>query len=209
MITCTGLPPGVTYYYNLLPIVWDAFFFTRGRRPIDIQELASFVLDNLRWSRERQAVHRSRYFTLGALLGSRELGHHVMPSGPRAESELWPEQYACVPALCAMADMCDCGICRGPGERVFCHACRATLGCTWPEFRRRYEASVVGEQWDVLIGNNLMQLHAADSSAERTIRPICIVLDTPDTDEYESWLAGQWRTYLGTSDFSRPEVRAA
>ncbi|MGH7446742.1 MAG: hypothetical protein ACRELT_04235, partial [Longimicrobiales bacterium] len=83
------------------------------------------------------------------------------------------------------------------------------LGCTWAEFRTRYDASVVGEQWDVLVGNNLMQLHAADSSAERTIRPMCIVLDSPDTDEYERWLAGQWRTCLGLAEAALSEVGAA
>ncbi|MGH7448311.1 MAG: hypothetical protein ACRELT_12160, partial [Longimicrobiales bacterium] len=117
MVTSTGQPPGITHYYNLLAPVWDAFVRARGAEPADIPELASFVLQNLRWSREQQHVHGSRYFTLGALLGSRELAHHVMPSGPRAESELWPEQYANVPALCAMADTCACGLCRGPGER--------------------------------------------------------------------------------------------
>jgi len=204
IITHTGEPRGTTYYYNTLTLLWDAFRHRHGRAPSGVGELAEFNLDNLRRSRAEQSTHRSRYVTLGALLGSPELAHHVMPSGPRAESELWPEQYANLPELCSLADHCPCGGCRGPGERLFCHASKRTLGRTWPEFRAGYEVSVVGELHDVMVGNNLTQLHAAESDATRTIRPLCLVLDRPDSAGYERWLAEQWRIW-----FAPPGHRAA
>ncbi|HEX8130980.1 MAG TPA: hypothetical protein VF527_17900 [Pyrinomonadaceae bacterium] len=195
LITNTGTQPGVTYYYNTLTLLRDAFLHRHGRAPEDISELARFNVENLRHSKKNQAIHGSRYVTLGALLGSPELAHHVMPSGPRAESELWPVQYISLPVLSEMADRCPCGACRGTGEKLFCHACVGTLGRTWPEFRRDYESAVIGERHDLLIGNNLTQLHAADSHASRTIRPMCIVSDRAEGEAYERWLAAQWRAW--------------
>jgi hypothetical protein len=195
LITNAGDPPGTTYYYNTLTLLWDAFIHRHGRPPASLAELAIFSMENLRRSKENQSIHCSRYVTLGAMLGSLELAHHVMPSGPRAESELWPAQYIRLPAVCEMADRCPCGSCRGPGERLFCHACAHTLGRTWQEFRRDYEVAVVGDHHDLLIGNNLTQLHAADSHASRTIRPMCIVSDRAEGEGYERWLAAQWRAW--------------
>ena len=195
LITDTGQPPGKTYYYNTLTLLWDAFVFQHGRTPDDCGELADFNVGNLRKSRKIQGTHQSRYLTLGGLLGSTDPAHHVMPSGPRAESELWPNQYISMPQLCDMADGCPCGACEGPGERLFCHASSHTLGRTWPGFRVEYETCLVGECYDLLIGNNLTQLHAADSKAARTIRPLCIVLDDPDSDAYERWLHTQWQVW--------------
>ena len=74
-----------------------------------------------------------------------------------------------------------------------------TLGKTWPEFQAEYETSVVGELHDLLIGNNLTQLHAADSSTTRTVLPMCIVVDNADGDAYERWLATQWREWFALS----------
>jgi len=193
-----GVPPGQTHYYNTLTLLWDAFSYRHCRAPASLAELAAFAVENVRRSKENQATHGSRYLTLGALLGSRDFAHHVMPSGPRAESELWPAQYIALPALCEMVDRCPCGTCDGPGARVFCHACAHTLGRVWPEFQREYEVTVVGAPYDVLIGNNLTQLHAAESSSSRTIRPLCIVLDRPEGDAYEKWLARQWRIWYET-----------
>jgi hypothetical protein len=195
LITNPGQQPGITYYYNTLTLLWEAFAHRHGRTPAGLSELARFNVENLRRSKDNQAIHRSRYLTLGALLGSQELAHHVMPSGPRAESELWPAQYINLPALCEMADRCPCDSCGEPGERLFCHACSHTLGRTWPEFRRDFETAVVGKRYDLLIGNNLTQLHAADSHLSRTIRPMCIVLDRPEGNAYERWLATQWRAW--------------
>jgi hypothetical protein len=209
LITNTGEPPGTTYYYNTLTLLWDAFIQRHGRAPLGIPELAGFNVENLRRSKEWQPIHGSRYVALGALLGSEELAHHVMPSGPRAESELWPVQYLSVPALCEIADRCPCGACGGPGERLFCHACAQTLGRTWPEFRRDYEIGVVGELHDFLIGNNLTQLHAAHSHTSRTIRPICIVIDQASGDAYERWLAAQWRVWYAPARGERQARQVA
>jgi hypothetical protein len=212
IITSPDQPLDVTCYYNAFTMLRDAFVRANTRAPKDVSELASFLLQNLRWSRDHQSVHRSRYFNVGAMLGSRNLAHHVLPSGPRAESELWPEQYANLPELCAMVDACPCGVCSGPGERLLCHATVTTLGLTWPAFRTNYEASVAGRQWDLLVGNNLSQLHAADSGLDRTIRPLSIVMDLVDDDvEYERWLSAQWWTWwhaLERAEDSRRELNA-
>jgi hypothetical protein len=196
LITNVGARPGTTFYYNTLTLLWDAFVHRHARVPSSLSELAKFSLENLRRSSKSQTIHGSRYVTLGALLGSPHIEHHVMPSGPRAESELWPAQYIQLPALCELADQCPCGSCQGPGERLLCHACMETLAKTWPEFRAEYETSVGGELYDLLIGNNLTQLHAADSSRTRTVLPLCIVVDNADGDAYERWLASQWREWF-------------
>lgn len=202
IITSPGIPPGETYYYNILTLLSDAFIVRHGRPP-SLSELAAFNLENLRRARQHQPTHGSRYVTLGALLGSSELAHHVMPSGPRAESEFWPAQYIAMPALCEMADRCPCGTCREPGMRAFCHACVHTLCRTWPEFRSEYEVTLSGERYDLMIGNNITQLHAASSSVFRTIRPMCIVVDRPEGDPYERWLGGQWRAWYGPLSLSK------
>lgn len=208
LITNPGEQPGITYYYNALTLLWDAFVHRHDRAPTSLSELARFNVENLRRSKDNQATHRSRYVTLGALLNSPELAHHVMPSGPRAESELWPAQYISLPELCEMVDRCPCGDCRGPGARLFCHTCSHTLGRSWPEFRREYELAVIGERHDLLIGNNLTQLHAADSHISRTIIPMCIVLDRPEGDAYERWLAAQWRVWYAPSRNEKRDAEA-
>ena len=199
IITNPGDPPGETYYYNALTLLSDAYLRRHHRAP-EVSELAAFNLQNILNSRREQPRHGSRYLTLGGLLGSPAIEHHIMPSGPRAESELWPAQYMALPGLCELADRCPCGMCQEPGARLLCHTSTETLGRTWPEFRRDYEVCVVGERYDLLVGNNLTQLHAACSSVSRTIRPMCIVIDRPEGEPYERWLADQWRTwYSGTS----------
>jgi hypothetical protein len=198
IITNPGTPPGETYYYDVFALLADAFSVRYGRAP-RFADLTAFTLDNIRFSRRHQSTHGSRYVTLGALLGSPELAQHVMPSGPRAESEFWPAQYMAVPALCDMTDRCPCGTCNGPGARVFCHACVQTLGQSWPKMRETYEVAVVGARYDLLIGNNITQLHAALSSASRTIRPMCMVIDRPEGEAYERWLATQWRVGCAAS----------
>jgi hypothetical protein len=207
IVTNPGHPPGETFYYDVLTLLADAFAHQRGRAP-DLLELEAFNLENVRRSRQHRATHRSRYLTLGALLGSTTLEHHVMPSGPRAESELWPLQYMALPHLCEIADLCPCGTCDGPGVRLFCHMCADTLGRTWPEFRKEYEVAVVAERYDVLLANNLTLLHAAISSASRTIRPLCIVTDRAEGDLYERWLADQWRTWQAAPTATRSAAHA-
>jgi len=200
LITNPGTTCGSTYYYNTLTLLWDAFIHRYGRSPAGFPELAHFNVENLRRSRNNQTIHGSRYLTLGALLGSTRFEHHVMPSGPRAESELWPVQYARLPLLCEMTEECPCSLCAGPGGRLLCHACKQTLGRTWPEVHADYSTRVVGELHDILIGNNLTQLHAADSNTSRTILPMCIVTDKADGSAYEQWLATQWRHWYGASE---------
>jgi len=199
VITNPGEPRGTTYYYNTLALLAAAFRHRHGPRIGDgdghVAELARFSLGNLRRSRAGQPIHRSRYVTLGALLGSPELAHHVMPSGPRAESELWPEQYIQLPQLCDMIDRCPCGLCPKIGHRLLCHASMQTLGASWPAVRAAYEVGVVGERYDLLVGNNLTLLHGADSELRRTIQPLGLAIDQPDSDAYERWLAGQWRAW--------------
>jgi len=200
LITNPGIPAGVTWYYSTLTLLWDAFAYRYGRPATGTRELAHFNVENIRRSKENQSIHGCRYLALGALLGSTQLEHHVMPSGPRAESELWPGQYACLPALCEMTDRCPCGLCEGPGERLLCHTCMHTLGKSWPEVHAEYATRVVGELHDALIGNNLTQLHAADSNASRTILPLCIVTDQALGDAYERWLAKQWQQWYAGAE---------
>lgn len=192
LITHPGSFPGETYYYDLIAMLYDAYLRSTGRPAHDVKELEGFLGDNIARSLALAEVHRSRYLTIGSLLGSDHPAHHVLPSGPRAESELWPEQYASIPDIWRLVEACPCGACDGPGSRLICHGFMATLGLTWPQARARYEAAVTGDRGDLLIGNNLTQKHAAFSARDRQICPICVVVDTPIGPEYEAWLEEQW-----------------
>ncbi|MCS7476809.1 hypothetical protein ACFFQW_00905 [Umezawaea endophytica] len=192
LITRPGKFPGETYYYDLIAMLHDAYARRTGHPPRDAVELELFLGDNIARSLELADVHRSRYLTVGSLLGSEHPAHHVLPSGPRAESELWPEQYASIPDIWRQVEACPCGLCEGPGARLMCHGVTATLGLSWPQTRARYEAAVTGERGDLLIGNNLTQKHAAFSARDRQICPVCVVVDTPVGPEYEAWLDQQW-----------------
>jgi hypothetical protein len=193
LVTNPGASIGATYYYDALALLAEAFACLHGRRPSSVPELARFELENLRKSKALQWCHGSRYFTLGAFLGSKEAAHHVSPSGPRAESEFWPAQYLHIPKLVDLADNCPCGICDGPGARLLCDACCRTLGRTWPQVRSTYETAVVAERHDLLLASNLTLYHAAESHSSRTLVPLSIVTDAPEGPAYERWLAAQWR----------------
>ena len=192
LITHPGTRPGETYYYDLVAMLFDSYARRFGEPPRAVEHLERFLGSNIARALELKPVHRSRYLTLGSLLGSPDPAHHVLPSGPRAESELWPEQYASIPGIWAKVAVCECGECTGPGARLMCHSAASTLGLSWPQLRRRYEVSVVGERGDLLIGNNLTQMHAAFSSRDRQICPVCIVVDKPAGESYERWLGDQW-----------------
>ncbi|KZM50317.1 hypothetical protein [Labrenzia sp. OB1] len=197
IITNTGQPPGTTYYYSLFAALELAYRHQTGDSDAGLGELAGFCERNIRNALDLRSTHRSRYPTIAAILGARDPEFHVLTSGPRAESELWPEQYASMPKLCEMADACPCGTCDGPGMRLFCHQCFECTGLSWPEFRDRLEVSAVADRYDLLMGNNLTLLHAADSATERTILPVCFVIDQPETIDYENWLASQWERSFG------------
>lgn len=203
IITNTGWPRGVTYYYNLLTALELAYRHKTGRQDGDLSRLSEFCRTNIREALELRDIHRSRYPTIATVLGATDPEYHVLTSGPRAESELWPEQYASMPKLCEMTDACPCQNCEGPGTRLFCHQCFECTGLSWPEFRDRLEVSATAERFDLLIGNNLTLLHAAESASERTILPVCIVMDQPDSEAYEIWLASQWERAFGSEPAAR------
>lgn len=193
LVTNPGEPVGTTYYYSALALLRLAFSHRFGRQVAHVSELAGFALENVRRARSLRDIHGSRYLTPGAFLGSPNPAHHVLPSGPRAESHFWPEQYAAIPELFDIAAGCSCGTCEGPGARALCHAFEATLGLTWPEVRARFEISAAAQRFDLLIANNLTLFHAAESGRTRTLVPICIVTDEFGGSDYEQWLAQQWR----------------
>ncbi|GII94602.1 hypothetical protein [Sinosporangium siamense] len=192
LITNPGAFPGETYYYSLIALLVAAYKHKNGRAPSSSREVEEFLGDNIARSMELSDVHHSRYLNLGSLLGSPDPAHHVLPSGPRAESELWPDQYASIPGIWEMVESCPCASCEGPGARLICHQSYETLGLSWPEMRRHFESTVTGGLGDVLIGNNLSQMHAAFSARDRRICPVCIVVDKPAGAEYEAWLAQEW-----------------
>lgn len=192
LITEPGSFPGETYYYNVVAMLFGAYVHKFSRRPENVEELERFLGANIARSLEHADTHRSRYLTLSAMLGSEDLAHHVITSGPRAESEFWPEQYAHLPQLWDQVTGCPCGSCEGPGGRAMCHGLTQALGLSWPATRIAYETTVVGQRGDLLLGNNLFQMHAAFSAPDRRICPVCIVLDAPTGPAYEEWLEAQW-----------------
>ncbi|MDQ2873730.1 MAG: hypothetical protein M3Y33_02475 [Actinomycetota bacterium] len=61
-----------------------------------------------------------------------------------------------------------------------------------------------GERYDVLIGHNPTMLHGGMAGGrERTLEPLCLVVDKPEGDEYERWLRTSWRR-LDRSAHDRP-----
>jgi hypothetical protein len=206
LVTNTGRVPGATYYYDVFSLLWDAFAHRYGRQPHGLVEFAQFELRNVALSKGLRPQHQSRYLTFGALLGATDPALHVLPSGPRAESELWPGQYARLPRLCEMVDGCPCGGCHKPGTRLLCNTCMVTLGRTWPQVRQLYEGTVIGQRYDLLLANNLTLLHAAQSDTTRTVLPVCLVTERAEGDAYERWLSAQWHNWYGHAEQAEAQL---
>ena len=68
----------------------------------------------------------------------------------------------------------------------------------YPAFRRRFEVCVSSEQGDLVMGHNLRLVHGGlMGGPSRLLEPLCLVVDRPEGDDYEAWLARQWRSAGG------------
>lgn len=189
----------VTTYYPWVAILRDAFSVREGQPARDATELAAWVGTNLQGAFARRGRHECRYPSWSAMLGLE-----------------WPEvepislHYADVPLddpsrdvgtdLINLLACCPCGSCPGETTRLACHITSRALELPWPEFRRRYERWACSERCDLVFGNNLTMMHGGlCGGPTRTIEPMCLVVDRPVGNEYESWLARVWEDALSNA----------
>jgi hypothetical protein len=184
----------VTTYYPWARLVQRAHARVLGR-PGTLYEVARWLGDNVSSARRESTVSGARYPSIAASLGSASPG--VRALAPHcAEADLDPETLRRYPELQAAASACPCGACRGPAERVFCAGLSETLGLTWTAVRRHFEVEVHTQQFDLVVGHNLVLVHGgADGGPSRVLEPISIVMDEPAGEDYEAWLAREWERW--------------
>lgn len=191
----------VTTYYDLLSLIDDVRPGGDGRRgPVpdeDVVAAARWLDGNLARARELQTHHGCVYLSLGAVLGSTDKAFHAL-SFHHAEEAIPTEQFERYPHLRDLVARCACGECVGDLGRVYCHLLVAVTGLDRRRFRHRYEVLAPSERFDVVLGDNITLLHGGWAGGPtRLLEPLCMVLDVPSGDGYESWLAQAWRRPRG------------
>lgn len=159
-------------------------------------EIARWLGANLRRALDRQPDHGTPYPSLGSMLGLDEPMWHGL-SFHHAEAELGARDRERYPSAIPLAETCPCGTCVGESARVFCHMMLAATGQPWRECRERWEVLAPSERFDLVFGHNLTMLHGGWAGGPgRVIEPMCLVVDRPEGEEYERWLAASWRRHL-------------
>jgi hypothetical protein len=188
------LDPGeglsITTYYDLLHILRDAWTYQRQSFPT-IPELATWLGAHISTSLQRQDHYQSRYLSIGTMLGSQQLIHHVL-AVHHAESDFTSQEYMQFPELQRFQNAATPT--HSPIECYLDEVFMTTLGIDWEAFRLRYETAVPSEQCDFILGHNLTLLHGGlMGGVGRSFEPICLVIDNPIGNDYEHWLATAWR----------------
>lgn len=182
----------VTTYFDLLQILADAYQHITNSPTCTVTEVAAWLGDNIQVSFENQAKHQSRYLTLGAMLGAKDLVHMGM-AVHYAEAKFTNEELARFPELQQFQD--NDTEWQSPTERYLDTMFVATLGITWAEFQHKYQLCAPTQFYDLVLGHNLSLWHGGLLGGPgRLIEPICFVLDKPAGEAYETWLAQAWRS---------------
>jgi hypothetical protein len=181
----------VTTYYDLLRIVDDVRGGGADGDPV--AGAARWLAGNLARARDLQTRHGGVYPSLGALLGATEEMYHAV-SFHHAEEPLPADRLDRYPRLRELAGRCPCGECDGEVARVHCRMLADVTGLDWRRFRARYEVLAPSERYDVVLGENITLVHGGwAGSRSRLLEPLCMVVDEPAGEAYESWLAQAWR----------------
>jgi len=194
-ITDPGEGLSVTTVYDLLRITRDAMRYQQPDGPPapPAGDVARWVGTNLRSAHAGRGRHGSTYPTLAGLLGLPDVPLHATAL-IRAEAALDEAHLRRFPELRELIARCPCGTCAGDTLRVFCHVTNRALGLPWPQFRADHETCVVTERFDLLVTHNLTMNHGGlAGGTSRILEPVYLALDRPEGEDYERWLAAQWR----------------
>ncbi len=184
----------VTTYYDFLQILRRAYACQTGSEARSVEQLAAWLGGNIRASLDLQPQHQSRYLTLGAALGARQIVYHAL-SIHYAEADFTDEEIERFPELVRFraGEAGDDGRAESPTIRFLNQMLLDTLRLTWAEFLSTYEICVPGERFDFVCGHNLGLLHGGLMGGPgRLLEPICMVVDEASGEGYEDWLAQVW-----------------
>jgi hypothetical protein len=192
-VTDPGEGLSVTPYFDLIPILCRAYTHTTGLPAHSIKQLASWLGKNIRASLALQDQHRSRYLTLGATLGAQKL-LYLGVAIHYAEADFKAEEVERFPELNEFRKIGQKQSARPPAESFLNQVLIDTIGLTWEDFREEYEICLPSERYDFVLGHNLVLLHGGLMGGKsRLLEPICMVVNDPVGEEYESWLAQAWQ----------------
>lgn len=182
----------ITTFYDLVKILLDAFRYNTGIRPKTIQEVSSWLADNIRRFYNQRYLHKSDYLTIGAVLGGKKLVYLGTPIH-YAEAEFDDEQLTLFPELNEFQKFK--GSTPSPTERFLNEMISDLLGIDWERFREKYEICVSSERYDFILGNNLCLLHGGlQGDSKRLLERIFLSVSSYGY-EYENWLSNMWHVH--------------
>lgn len=186
----------VTTYYDWLKILSRAYSLVSHKKAIPISELQHWLGQNIHNALENQPLHKNRYLSIGAALGSNTILYQGVVFHA-AEEDLTQEERSAFPTLSALDDSNEQSYSWLPARaRLLSNVLSDMLKMTWQEFRAQYEICVPGEQFDYLLAHNLVLLHGGlMGGSTRRLEPISIVLEYAEGNNYEKWLSRAWKRH--------------
>lgn len=183
----------ITTYFNWVEVVRRAYTRVTGQGDAAVARVAAWLGANIRASLQLQPQHKSKYLSLTAALGARALVQHGL-AVHYAEADFTPEELERFPELCRFREQAaQVGL--SPTEFLLSQGLIETLGLSWVDFRATYQLCVPSERFDLLLGHNLTLVHGGLMGGPgRLIEPICLVMNQPNGEDYERWLAQAWRS---------------
>jgi hypothetical protein len=184
----------VTTYYDWLKVLSYAYSLASHKREFPIEELQLWLGQNIRNAIENQPLHKNRYLSIGAALGSKRVSYQGTVIHA-AEEELTLQEKTMFPEL----SMLDASLHQSKNWMIartqfLSMILSDVLGMTWKDFRAAYEICVPSERFDYVLGHNLVLLHGGlMGGPARRLEPISVAIDLPRGDDYEQWLSRAWR----------------
>jgi len=183
----------VTPFYDKVLLVALAYRHATGNPAPSLTDIAQWLGRNILSLWEKREQENLRYLTLGATLGARLPMFQLLPIH-WAEADFSPEQLERFPALAQFRTPRRTLAEPSPTERFLDALLQETLGLSWQDYRAQYELCLSGERYDFLLSNNLTMVHGGlMGGASRYLEPICFILDNPQGEAYERWLAQGWQ----------------
>ena len=183
----------VTPFYDKVGLVAKAYSHTTGNDSPSLTDVAHWLGQNILRLWERRDEENLRYLTMGATLGAQEPMFQVSPIH-WAEADFSSEQVSRFPDLAKFRTEHRSAADPSPTENFLDALLLETLGLSWQTYRAEYELCISGERYDFLLSNNLTTVHGGImGGASRYLEPICFILDRPEGEAYEEWLAQGWQ----------------